>query len=141
VLRNTSHLDLLESVINECKVNATPIRGTQCTSSPLVAIWTNRTKIHALLWLYSDFILLIKRSFPSDPWPVWLQLNYASNRGDWIDYFVSPILVLGFDPLKSLPNVALTTLMEEFPKMLMTLDIGERSEERCSGSRGKCRPR
>jgi hypothetical protein len=69
--------------------------------------------------------LLFKRSFSSDVWPVWLQLNCAPNPGDWIDYFVTAILVLGFRPLKNLQNVALTTLMEEFPKILMTLDLGE----------------
>jgi hypothetical protein len=122
---NISHLDLLENVIDECKVKSIAIEGILRKVSPLVAIWMNRARIHTLLWLYSDFVLLFKRSFSSDVWPVWLQLNCAPNPGNWIDYFVTAILVLGFGRLKSLQNVGLTTLMEEFPKILMTLDRRE----------------
>jgi hypothetical protein len=81
-----------------------------------------RAGIQELLWMYSDFVLLFKRSFEGI-WPLWLQLNCSPHPNNWLPYFVCAVVVLSFNHLKGLPTVTITTLMEAFPRILETIEL------------------
>ena len=122
MLRNTDHLKLLANVTEQCQFQADAVFNILKQVSPLAAIWMRRNSLHGLLWCYSDFVLLFKRSFPKI-WSVWLQLNCSPYPAYWLTYFVAAIIVRGFDQLALLPDVTITTMMDAFPKILQSMDM------------------
>jgi hypothetical protein len=122
MLRHINHLDLLACVTEQCKKLANKIHDILMTVSPVAAIWMRRVGINGLLWMYSDFVLLFKRSF-QEIWPTWLQLNAAPYPEHWVMYFVSAIIVRAFTALKELETINITVLMEAFPRILATIDF------------------
>ena len=121
MLRNVSHLDLLANVTSECQELSSQIHRILKKVSPLAAIWMKRVQLKGLLWMYSDFVLLFKRSF-TDVWTLWLQLNCAPCPKHWLTYFVTALLMRGFGQLRALPNQSITTMMEAFPHILTALE-------------------
>ena len=122
MLRNIDHLKLLASVTEQCKKQAETIFQIMKKVSPLAAIWMRRNGLKELLWCYSDFVLLFKRSFP-DIWAVWLQLNCSPHPSNWLAYFVAAILLQGFDQLAQISDASITTMMDTFPKILNSMDL------------------
>lgn len=122
MLRNIDHLKLLANVTEQCKKLSEVIFQIINKVSPLAAIWMNRNSLRELLWLYSDFVLLFKRSFP-DIWSVWLQLNCSPSPDMWLAYFVAAILIQGFDELAQITEVNITTMMDKFPKIMSKISI------------------
>jgi hypothetical protein len=122
MLRNIDHLKLLQSVTEQCQKLAESVFQIMMKVSPLAAIWMKRNSLKELLWCYSDFVLLFKRSF-DDIWSVWLQLNCSPAAPHWLSYFVAALLVLGFDKLAQTKDVSITTMMDTFPKILKEIDI------------------
>ncbi|MBR3548456.1 MAG: hypothetical protein IKN90_00100, partial [Treponema sp.] len=122
MLRNTDHLDLLANVTEQCQKQAEAVHNILSKISPLAAIWMRRKDLKELLWCYSDFVLLFKRSF-TDIWGVWLQLNCAPHPEKWLTYFVAAIIVQGFNQISSLDDVTITAMMDAFPKILTKLDL------------------
>lgn len=122
MLRNIDHLQLLASVTEQCQKQAEGIFQIMLKVSPLAAIWMRRNHLKDLLWCYSDFVLLFKRSFP-DIWAVWLQLNCSQYPSTWLAYFVAAILLHSFDELASLQDVTIPVMMENFPRILSTLKL------------------
>ena len=121
MMRNINHLRLLASVTDECKRKAKDIHDIIMKVSPIAGIWIQKVQIQELLWIYSDLVLLFKRSLPNQLWPVWLQLNCAPHPDHWLTYFVAAVIVLAFDELTRLPNQQITTLMDAFPRILETI--------------------
>ena len=66
MLRNTDHLSFLSSVTEHCQGEAEIVHQILSQISPIAAIWMKRNNLSELLWCYSDFVLLFKRSF-EDP--------------------------------------------------------------------------
>lgn len=122
MLRNTDHLKLLANVTEQCQFQADGVFNILNKVSPLAAIWMRRNGLNGLLWCYSDFVLLFKRSFPQI-WSVWLQLNCSPYPANWLTYFVAAIIVRGFDQLAVLPDVSITTMMDAFPKILQSMNM------------------
>jgi len=122
MLRNTDHLDLLADVTKQCQIQANEVQKILTKVSPLAAIWMKKKELKDLLWCYSDFVLLFKRSFP-DIWGVWLQLNCAPYPQKWLTYFVAAIVVQGFNRISSLEDVTITAMMDQFPRILEGLDL------------------
>ena len=122
MLRNIDHLKLLANVTAQCRKQAETVFQIISKVSPLPAIWMRRNKITELLWCYSDFVLLFKRSF-TDIWSVWLQLNCSPHPPNWLAYFVAAIILQGFDQLAQITDVNITTMMDSFPKILEQMDL------------------
>lgn len=121
MLRNVDHLDLLANVTTECQKLSGEVHKILKRVSPVAAIWMKRAQLKGLLWLYSDFVLLFKRSF-TDVWAVWMQLNCSPSPGHWLAYFVAALLMRGFGQLRALPNQSITTMMEAFPHIMTALE-------------------
>jgi hypothetical protein len=122
MLRNIDHLKLLQSVTEQCQKLAEAVFQIMTKVSPLGAIWIKRNNLKELLWCYSDFVLLFKRSF-DEIWAVWLQLNCAPHPANWLAYFVAAVLVQGFDQLAQTKDVTITTIMDTFPKILRSINV------------------
>ncbi|OHT01260.1 hypothetical protein TRFO_31971 [Tritrichomonas foetus] len=126
MLRNINHLCLLGDVTSRCKLIAKEIHSILMQVSPIAAIWMRRNSLDSLIWLYSDFVLLFKRSFQNSGknglWRVWLQLNCLSQPEKSLTYFVAAIIIQCFRQLTTLPGVQITTMMEAFPKILQTIE-------------------
>ena len=122
MLRNIDHLKLLQDVTKQCQILAKSIFDIMSKVSPLAAIWMKRSSLKDLLWCYSDFVLLFKRTF-HDIWAVWLQLNCSRYPSHWLAYFVAAILMQGFDDLAKMPDVSITTMMDQFPKILEKIKL------------------
>lgn len=125
MLRNIDHLKLLQSVTEQCQKQAEAIFQIMSKVSPLAAIWMKRNNLKQLLWLYSDFVLLFKRSF-SEIWSVWLQLNCSPHPANWLAYFVAAIIVQGFDKLAQITDVNITTMMDTFPRIMQDKTLIEK---------------
>ena len=121
MLRNTDHLSFLSSVTEHCQGEAEIVHQILSQISPIAAIWMKRNNLSELLWCYSDFVLLFKRSF-EDIWTVWLQFNCAPAPKHWLSYFVTALIMESFNELSSLPDVTIPTVMAEFPKIMENLN-------------------
>jgi hypothetical protein len=121
MLRRTNHLVLLSSVTEQCQEKARVIARIISEISPLVAIWMRRNGLADLLWMYSDFVLLFKRSF-DEIWSIWLQLNRAPASTNWLTYFVTGIMLETFPEFSKLPEVSITSIMDAFGNIVKTID-------------------
>jgi hypothetical protein len=113
MLRRINHLPLIADVTGQCQRMAEVVGRILAKASPLLEIWLRRSGIADLGWMYSDFVLLFKRSWP-DIWAIWLQLNAAPVPGHWLTYFVAAVVLDNFPKIASLPDPQLSSLMAMF---------------------------
>jgi hypothetical protein len=118
MLRKTNHISLLSSVTEQCQGRAKVIAGLIARVSPLVAIWMRQNGLADLLWLYSDFVLLFKRSF-ENIWPFWFQLCCAPSSAHWLTYFATAILLQTFPQFSALAEVSITSIMDVFTNKIL----------------------
>jgi hypothetical protein len=118
LLQKTNHLKLLSSVTEQCQEKAKNIAQLISKVSPLVAIWMKRNGLADLLWMYSDFVLLFKRSF-DDVWPIWFQFCCAPASTNWLGYFITAILLQTFPIFSMLPEISITTIMDAFGNQIL----------------------
>ena len=128
MLNKTGHLTLLSSVTEQCQEKARIIHRLLCQVCPLVAIWMRKNNLQDLLWLYSDFVLMFKRTFDKI-WPVWFQFSCNPDPEVWLVYFVAAILLKSFPEMTAISQpITITAVMDAFPKILPHLpveDIGK----------------
>lgn len=130
MLRRTNHLTLLSSVTEQCQERSRVIQRLLGKACPLVAIWMRRNNLQDLLWLYSDFVLLFKRTFEKI-WPIWFQFNCSPDPGNWVTYFVAGLLLKTFPEMTRIGEgkpLTITAVMDAFPKMLPNVspdDVGK----------------
>ena len=124
MLRNTDQLSLLAKVTEHCQRQALKVHQIMTRVSPIGAIWMRRRGLKELLWCYSDFVLMFKRTY-QDVWSVWLKFNCSPRPSQWLTYFMAAIILCCFDKLTLLPDVQITAMMDSFPKILDTLDVGK----------------
>jgi hypothetical protein len=122
MLRNTGHGDMLANVTKQCQKQAARVHQLIESVSPLAAIWMRRRALKDLLWCYSDFVLLFKRTYANDIWPVWSKFNCAPIPKQWLTYFMAAILFGCFEQLTELPDVQITAMMDSFPRILNGMD-------------------
>lgn len=121
MLRNTNQLSFLASVTEQCQAQAVIVNNILKKVSPLAAIWMRRNNLHQLLWCYSDFVLLFKRSFEYI-WTVWFQFNCSPDPIHWLTYFVAALIMETFPKLTKMKDVTIPTVMERFPVFMKELD-------------------
>ncbi|EAY12369.1 hypothetical protein TVAG_246010 [Trichomonas vaginalis G3] len=121
MLRNTNQLSFLASVTEQCQAQAIIVNKILTKVSPLAAIWMRRNNLHQLLWCYSDFVLLFKRSFEYI-WTVWFQFNCSPDSIHWLTYFVAALIMETFPKLTQMKDVTIPTVMERFPVFMKDLD-------------------
>ena len=127
MLNNTKHTHILMNVTAKSPEIAEEVNKILTSISPIVAIWLKRCNLHKLLWCYSDFVLIFKRSFDYI-WPTWIQFNISPKPYKFLILFLTAILIAGFDKFSQLKDISITVIMDAFPKVLNTFDakyIGE----------------
>lgn len=124
MLKNTDQLSLLANVTEHCKLQALRVHQIMTRVLPIGAIWMRRRGLQELLWCYSDFVLMFKRTY-QDVWQVWLKFNCSPRPSQWLTYFMAAIILCSLDQLTLLPDVAITAMMDSFPKILDGLDVNK----------------
>jgi len=124
MLRNTNHISFLSSVTDQCQKKAQLVHKILQKISPMAAIWMRRAGLKDLLWIYSDLVLLFKRTY-ENVWIIWDQINCSSNPKCWLTYFLAALIMRSFDELSSIDDCSITTVMDVFPKIISKLDHKE----------------
>ncbi|KAK8882461.1 hypothetical protein M9Y10_045103 [Tritrichomonas musculus] len=122
MLRNINHLSLLSGVKEQCMEKARLSLMIISKVSPLITIWFRKYGLSDLLWMYSDFVLLFKRTF-SSIWDTWLQFNVSPDPNNWLIYFTAAIIIKTFPRFACLQDVSITTIMDAFPKEIMKVNV------------------
>lgn len=118
---NTQQIKFLENVTLHCGQISEIVQDILNHISPMAAIWFRRYNMQGLLWCYSDFVLLFKRTF-EDIWTTWFQFNACEQPDQFLNYFVAAILIASFDGYTQLEEISITTMMDAFPRLLASLD-------------------
>lgn len=124
LLVNLEHLDMLEDVTTTCRLIAAEAMEIISRMSPAVSIWLRNSNLHEMVWLYSDFVMLFRRSY-EDIWDVWCALSCFDCPPKAVAYFVAAIIVLAFEMIVQLPDTSITCVMNEFTVFLETLSLHE----------------
>lgn len=127
MMHNTNHLEMLSRVTDCCQQQAIVVHYLLEKVCPIAAIWMRKNGLKGLLWCYSDFVLLFKRTF-TDVWPTWLQFNCSPNPSRWLSIFMCSILIAGFDQLTRLPDVQINSMMDAYPKILSSISLKKISQ-------------
>jgi hypothetical protein len=124
MLRRTNHTALLSSVTERCREMAEAISQNLMKVAPLIVVFMRRYGLSDMMWMYSDFVLLFKRSF-DDIWSTWVKLSSAPAPEHWVTYFAAAILLKVFPRFAALKDVQITSIMEEFAIVLPLIDPSE----------------
>lgn len=127
MMHHTNHLEMLSHVTDCCQQQAIVVHQLLEKVCPIAAIWMRKNGLQGLLWCYSDFVLLFKRTF-TDVWPTWLQFNCSPNPTRWLSIFMCSILIAGLDQLTILPNVQINSMMDAYPKILSSISLKKISQ-------------
>lgn len=122
MLKNVNQIQFLSNVTDQCHDQSEKINVIINEVSPIAGIWLRKYGLSQLLWCYSDFVLLFKRSFPNI-WDVWFKLNCSPKPKLWLTYFSAAIFIEAFNDLSTLEDVAITTVMERYPRIMSEMDI------------------
>lgn len=121
MLRQTNRFDILANTQDGCKNMARHVLSILTQVTPAFVAWLKITGLSKLMWMYSDFVVLYKRTF-KDIWRMWTQINCSPEPSQWIAYFSAAILLLGFCHIVETPDSAMSVLMETFPRCIQTVD-------------------
>lgn len=122
MLRNINHLSLLSGVKEQCMEKARVSLQIISKVCPMISIWFKKYGLSDLLWMYSDFVLLFKRTF-SSIWDTWLQFNVSPDPSNWLIYFTAAIIIDTFPNLACLPEITITSIMDAFPKEINKVSV------------------
>jgi hypothetical protein len=125
MLCNINHFDILNNVNTTCRQIAAEAVQIIDASSPLILIWLKHFKLDSLLWLYSDFVLLFKRTFEDAGkiWRIWCLLNCSPNPAKWVAYIIAAAILLTFDGFSKMPEISVNALMERFGEDMRGIDL------------------
>jgi hypothetical protein len=122
MLHNVNHYAILRNVTETCRTIALTINHILSKVSPTVVFWLRQYKLDELPWIFSDLVLLFKRSF-DDVWGFWCMLNCSPDPKNWLCYMVAGIILLTFTAISEPAEIILTELMVSFPELLKRVDL------------------
>ena len=124
MLKKTGHIHLLYNVTNQCILLAQNVFNLLEKITPLISIWFKQNKLDELVFLYSDFVLLFKRSC-NNIWELWLKFFSSISPNSWMIYITTSIIIYGFEYFINSTDNSITTIMESFSKLMENLNINE----------------
>jgi len=124
MLRNINHLKMIKNVTEECQNIAVLINDILSQVSPVAEIWIQQNLLTQLLWMYSDFVLLFKRTY-DDIWPLWIQANTADEPTLWMSYFVTASVLVMFEEIAAVNDPSIPTVMSAYPGIVTKHNIIE----------------
>lgn len=122
LLRSFSQLELL-SHVSDLGMKQVPWinKILEMVSTPL-EIWFKYHGLSEMQWMFSDFILLYKRSI-ENIWDLWLSICASPSPKSWLAYFTIALFCEGFQTLTELPDVSIPIVMATFPQFIKKTDI------------------
>lgn len=127
MIKNVSHTSLLTNINEKAKMLIADVFQILSKVSPYIEMWMKVNSIKDNHWLYSDFILLFKRSF-TDIWPIWYRLNCFPEPSVSISYFVAAIFLSEFDKFSETPHPQISVPMTVWPQIVQQSDPKEIGE-------------
>jgi hypothetical protein len=122
LLTNTGHGQILMKISKDSLSQTQIIFDLFSVISPVAAVWLRTVGLNEFHWLFTDYILMFKRSFPHI-WDVWLQINASPLPASWLSYFVTAFLIDTFEEIAGTEDMSMVKMMEEMPRMLVNLDL------------------
>ncbi|KAH0786245.1 TBC domain containing protein [Histomonas meleagridis] len=124
MLQHLHHMKMLNDIATECEKMTGVVFSILSEVSPLASIWLRKNNLQNLLWMYSDFVLLFKRSF-DDVWSVWTKLSTSPDPPNWFSYFTAAILILIFNEIGTLEEITTPVIMDSFSKFMAKLNVDD----------------
>ncbi|OHS93616.1 hypothetical protein TRFO_40090 [Tritrichomonas foetus] len=124
MVKNLNHDKLLSALTERSMQISHEVIKIMGKIEPVIEIWLSHNNLTELLWMYSDFVYLYKRTF-SNIWSIWLQMNCSPDPHNWLVYFVSAILLVMFPNIAVMSDLSITMMMDAYPKNLATIDPSE----------------
>jgi hypothetical protein len=118
------HNNLLSDVTAECKRVSSLAVKYIAQKSPCTRIWLKKSGNIDLVFTFSDYVLLYKRSCP-DIWRVWMSFLCKKNPHNALPLFTASVVLLGLPTLCTLPDWSITTMMSAYPTILEEIDINK----------------
>jgi hypothetical protein len=125
LLQQTNHLKLLGDVTKLCQRYSALILDILTRISPLFSIWLKQHGFSEFLWIYSDFVLLYKRTLGERIWPVWFQLTCSIEPSEWLIYFSASVMLLSFDVFAGNNEISMSNITDIFSEVFRNLDFEE----------------
>ena len=118
------HTNLLSDVTAECKrISSFAVRYID-QKSPSTKIWLKKSGNIELVFTFSDYVLLYKRSIP-DIWRIWMVFLCKKNPANSLPLLTATVVVLGLPTLCSLNDWEMATMMTAYPGILEKIDTEE----------------
>lgn len=125
MLDRFGHTPLLQRVTEECQEMARKLVAMFDVVSPLFAAWLRNFSLANMLWMYSDFVLLYKRTCDRI-WDLWLQIACSPSPKQWALYFAGGLLLDKVCPLMDASaggrEISITSVMGVFPELVKSVD-------------------
>ena len=124
MMNNIDHLKILGSVTEQCQERSRIVFSLIYKISPVIAIWLKKKDLDGLLWIYSDVVLMYKRTF-KNIWDVWVQFNVSPDPKNWLVYFITATILIVIPHFLLIEDISFTELMNKFPDVLMKYEPEE----------------
>ncbi|EAX95118.1 hypothetical protein TVAG_033380 [Trichomonas vaginalis G3] len=111
----------LARVAEFCKEMAAKTMKIINKISPPTSLWLHINKLTDLMWGYSDYVMLFKRSI-TDIWPVWSRMLCSESPNHWFVYFIAGTVVELASYMSKQQRVVITAILTEFTNFMTTID-------------------
>ena len=124
MLKSLHHTDLLVHLTDKMKSISQHAVLYISNKLPATKIWLKKSGNIELIFTYSDYVLLYKRSF-ENIWRIWLFFLCFDKPGYALALFTAAVVAYGLPNICAFKDWSITTMMAEYPKLLESLDIDQ----------------
>ncbi|KAH0793949.1 RabGAP/TBC domain-containing protein [Histomonas meleagridis] len=121
-LYRVGHAKFLMSINTSSMSKLTEITKVLEMISPTVVFWLKKMELLEYQWLYSEYILMFKRTF-DNIWCVWIKFCASPMPKKWLRYFFVAIIIDNFEKLTKIQKVSVVKMMSAFPTILSEVDV------------------
>ena len=122
MLQGISQLELL-SHVSDMGMKQVPWTNKLLeTCSPTLEIWMKYHSLSEFQWMFSDFILLFKRSI-TNIWDLWLAICSSPAPKSWLVYFTVALFIEGYEDLAKISDISMPVVMSVFPNFVKKVNV------------------
>ena len=124
MLKSLHHTDLLSRLTDKMKYISQHAVSYISNVAPASKIWLKKSGNIELIFTYSDYVLLYKRSF-HNIWRLWLFFLCFEKPQYALSLFTAAVVVAGLPQICTFKDWSITTMMAEYPRLIDSLDIDQ----------------
>jgi len=122
MLKITGQVFILKNVTEGCTIYAKRVFDIVQEIAPVVAVWLKRNSLEKLVFTFSEYVLMYKRSY-DDIWDLWIRILSSPIPEKWLINITAAIIITGCEQLVSAPDSSITSMMDAFAKVLTNLKL------------------